>query len=91
MERGEYIAHSLPVYKVLGVHHRSTGHEVHSGRDKPIVITHTDDIRVGHICPENGILESALHRQDLLGKALTDDTISFGGIMERVAGTRTVF
>ena len=91
VKRGKDIAHGLPVDEVFGVHHWSTGHELHSGIYMPIVIAHTDDIRFGHICSENGIFASALHRQDLLGKALTDDTISFGGIMERVAGTRTVF
>ena len=81
VERREHIAHSLPVDKVLGVHHRCARHKVHSGRYEPVVISDADDIGVGHIGPKHRVIESVLHRQHLLGKTLSDNTISLGGIV----------
>ena len=54
----EDIAHGLPVLQVLGGHDRCSRHEVHSGGDEVEGVADANDIGVGHVGPQHGILDT---------------------------------
>ena len=54
----ENIAHGLPVLQVLGGHDRCSRHEVHSGGDEVEGVADANDIGVGHVGPQHGILDT---------------------------------
>ena len=56
-ETVEDIAHRGPVLQVLGLHHRGTRHQVHRRRYQIEGVADTDDIGVGNIGPQHGILD----------------------------------
>ena len=53
----EDITYRLPVLQVLRLHDGSTGHEVHGGGYEIEGVAHTDDVGVGHIRPQHGVLD----------------------------------
>ena len=50
------IRHRLPMHEVLATHNGTTREHMHRCRDQIIIVTHTDDVRVGSVSPDKRIL-----------------------------------
>ena len=53
----EDIAHRLPVHQILRGHDGRTWHEVHRSCHQIEGVSHTNHVRIGHICPQHGIVD----------------------------------